>query len=209
MVPYLSETSARNSWGVTALGRRWMEPARTGSSTWLARIQGLLTTAAPAPSRIHLAQDPGSESEHITRCARAAPQNLQEGVFLGGKISLSGSAPAQGIEQPHVQHGALQIHGQVATSSPPLVQAAAVALAQGGQTLGGHSELHPGRCCFPFQAGSALSVVSRHTPPSPHLCFITSFPATGSLQTGLVSSCSLHCSCIFCSCFCSGSLPEG
>lgn len=85
MVPYLSETSARNSWGVTALGRRWMEPARTGSSTWLARIQGLLTTAAPAPSRIHLAQDPGSESEHITRCARAAPQNLQEGVFLGGK----------------------------------------------------------------------------------------------------------------------------
>lgn len=191
-----------------------MEPAPTGNNSCQDPGSPHLPTAAPAPTRIHLAQDPGSESEEeqaelahcSTRCARAAPHNLQGGVFFG-KISLSGSAPAQGIAQPHFQHGALQLRDQVVASPPPLLQAAPVALAQGGQTLGGHSELHPDGCCLPFQASFPLSVVSGL--PSPHLRFIRAFPATGSLRIGLVSSCSLYCSCIFCSCFCSGSLPEG
>lgn len=59
------------------------------------------------------------------------PRTSREEIFFFGKISLSGSAAAQDIADPCFQHRAVQIHGQVATSAPPLHQGAPVALAQG------------------------------------------------------------------------------
>lgn len=152
-----------------------------------------------------LHQDPsGSESEEeqaelALSSTRCAPQNLQGGIFFWGK-SLSGSAPAQGIVDRCCQPRAVQIHGHFC---PKMLQW----LWLRGQTLGGPSVLHTEGCCFPFQASFPLSVLPSLT--SPHLCFISAFPGGGSLRAGPVSSCLLYCSCILCSCFCSGSLPEG
>lgn len=171
MVPYLGQTSARNSSGVEALDTRWMEPAPTGNSA-------CQDPGSPHNSCTRPHQDPSGPGswlrEREARRSRLSSHALaptvlvlllrtsREGFF--GKISLSGSAPAQGIVDPRLQHGAVRIQGQVDASSPPLLQGAPVALAQGGQTLGGHSVLHTGGCCFPFRASFPLSVVSSRTP---------------------------------------------
>ena len=168
VVPYLNQPSARNSSGVAALDTRWMKPwVRQGIT--LARIQGLLTTAALDPTGIHLAQDPGFErkawrsrpSSHASGpdVLLPFPTTFSEGdFFFFGKVSPYSSAPACGIVASVLRrHGAARICGQVVASSPSLVRMPPrhsqmlglvlrdtfppVALAHRGQRLGSRSVL--------------------------------------------------------------------
>lgn len=139
MVPYLGQTSARNSSGVAALDTRWMEPAPTGNSA-------CQDPGSPHNSCTRPHQDPSGPGswlrEREARRSRLSSHALaptvlvlllrtsREGFF--GKISLSCSAPAQGIVDPRLRHGAVRIQGQVDASSPPLLQGAPVALGSGG-----------------------------------------------------------------------------
>lgn len=216
MVPYLGQTSARNSSGVEALDTRWMEPAPTGNSA---------------------CQDPGSPHDS---CTRPHQDPSGPGSWLRGRearrsrLSLHTSAPAVLVLLPRTSREGF--FGKISlvwlSTSPGHCRSTLTARSCAGPGPGGcFFPTTAPRCSSGFGSGGPnpwwpLSAPHRRMLPpipgefslvcglqpllaSPHLCFITAFPAAGSLRIGPVSSCFLYCSCIFCSCFCSGSLPEG
>lgn len=203
MVPYLGQTSARNSLGVAALDTRWMEPtAPTGNSS-------CQDPRSPHDSCTRPHQDPSGPGswlrEREARRSRLSshapapavlvllPRTSREGVFLGKSPCLAQQQPRASQMHAHStelctsrarqsllpHHCSEVLQWLWLRGDKPLV-----ATQCSVQT---DAASHSGRV-FPCLWSPAARLAS------PHLCFITAFPATGSLRIGLVSSCFLYCS---------------